>query len=66
MPKSHHRRSGFRLTPPKVSTFLFCFALIGLGIVSRYVQIPIVTNYQFCFLSVGGIVLILSCLLRGL
>ena len=62
----HRRRAGYRLTPPKVSVFLLCLVLIGLGIASHFVYIPVVTACQFWFLAVGGVLLLLSCLLRGL
>lgn len=62
----HRRRPGYRLTPPKVTVFLLCLVLIGLGITSRFVHIPVVTPNQFWFVSVGGVLLLLSCLFRGL
>ena len=54
------------MNAPKKVTWLISLVLIALGIVSKFVAIPVVGTYAFWFVAVGGVLLLLGSLLKGL
>ena len=54
------------MNPPKKITFLIALILGALGIVSQFVSIPFVKNYDFWFVAAGWALLILGCCFKGL
>ena len=54
------------MNAPKKVTWLISLVLIVLGIVAKFVAIPFVTANLFWFLAIGGVLLLLGTLLKGL
>ena len=54
------------MNPPKKVTFLISLILAGLGIASKFVDIPFVTSYNFWFVAAGYVLLMLGCFFKGL
>lgn len=55
-----------KLSAPKALVFWICFVLIVLGVVAHFVTIPFVSANVFWFLTVGGVLLLLACMFKGL
>ncbi|MGD8814885.1 MAG: hypothetical protein PVI78_10480 [Anaerolineales bacterium] len=55
-----------RLTPPKNASWVLAFMVGLLGIVAHYVEIPIVSEYDFWLVVAGFGLLVLATLFRGL
>lgn len=55
-----------KLTPPTKTVFSLGSLLVILGIVSHFIAIPIVGAYEFWYLAIGGVLLIMGCLFKGL
>ena len=54
------------MNAPKKVTWWISFILIALGVVAKFVAIPFVSANLFWFLAVGGVLLLLGTLLKGL
>lgn len=54
-----------KLTPPTKNVFWISVVLAVLGLVGRYLSVPIVSDYYFYFVLVGYIVLALGNALKG-
>ena len=54
------------MNAPRKVTWFLSFLIGGVGIASYFVKIPFVTTYNFWFVSVAFVILILGCLFRGL
>lgn len=54
-----------RLTPPKKNVFYVSVALVVLGLLGRYLNIPFLSDYYFYFVLVGYIVLALGNTMKG-
>ena len=54
------------MNAPKKITWLISLVLIVLGIVGKFVAIPFVSANLFWFLAIGGVLLLLGTLLKGL
>ena len=55
-----------RLSAPKRVTWWIAVIIGGLGILSRFISIPIVAGHEFTFVAIGFIILVLATLLTGL
>ncbi len=55
-----------RLTPPKVITFWIAVILAVLGFLGKLITIPLVSTYDFWFLIVGFVLLVLGLQVKGL
>jgi hypothetical protein len=55
-----------KLTLPKVITFWIAVILGVLGLLGHLTKIPFVTTYDFWFVLVGLILLVLGLLVKGL
>ena len=54
-----------RLTPPTKKVFWISTVLSALGLVSKFVGIPFVSNYAFWFVVVGNVLLWLGNTMKG-
>ncbi|MBN2416221.1 hypothetical protein JXO52_10285 [bacterium] len=54
-----------KLNAPKKQVWWIALILAALGVVGRFVDIPVVTEYSFWFLLVGYILLFLGTFLKG-
>jgi hypothetical protein len=55
-----------KLNTPKMITFWIALVLGVLGFLGKIVKIPLVTTYDFWFLFVGFVLLVLGMLVKGL
>ena len=55
-----------KLSAPKMVTWIVAVALGVLGVLGRYVNIPLVTKYDFWLVVLGLIVLVLGTLIKEL
>jgi hypothetical protein len=55
-----------KLTPPKMLTFWIAVILGALGFLGKLVTIPLVSAYDFWFVFVGFVLLVLGLLVKGL
>lgn len=55
-----------KLTPPKGITFWIAIILAVLGLVGKFVTIPVVSAYNFWFVFAGFVLLVLGLLIKGL
>jgi hypothetical protein len=55
-----------RLSPPKNVSWILAFLVGLLGIVAHYVDIPLVSDYDFWLVVAGYGLLVLATLFRGL
>ncbi len=55
-----------RTNAPKFVTWIISVILGGLGIISHFVAIPIITPYGFWLLVIGFVLLALSSVLKGM
>lgn len=55
-----------RLNPPKKITFWISVVLGALGFLGRIVTIPFITTYDFWFVFIGFLLLVLGLLIKGL
>ena len=55
-----------KLSAPKMYTFVVAVVLGVLGVLGRYVSIPFVTKYDFWFVVLGLVVLVLGTLVDNL
>jgi len=55
-----------KLNPPKMITFWISVALGALGFLGKIVTIPFVSTYDFWFLFIGFLLLVLGLLIKGL
>ena len=55
-----------KLSAPKMYTWIVAVVLGLLGIIGRYVNIPLVTKYDFWLVVLGLVVLVLGTLLDQL
>lgn len=55
-----------RLNAPRFLTFMIALILGVLGIVSRFVPIPLVSVYGFWFVAAGFVLLALAAIFKGL
>lgn len=57
-----------KLNAPKFVTWLICLALIVLAILAHFGVLPVafIVANEFWFLAVGGVLLLLATLLKGL
>ena len=55
-----------RLSAPKRITWWIAVIIGGLGILSRFISLPIVSGNEFTFIAIGFILLALATLLKGL
>ena len=51
---------------PKMSTLCVACILAVVGVIGKFVSIPVVSQYAFFILLVAFVVLLLGCLLKGL
>ncbi len=54
-----------KLTPPTQNVFWISVVLAVLGLVGRYLSVPVLSDYYFYFVLVGYIVLALGNVLKG-
>ena len=55
-----------KLSAPKRVTWWIAVIIGGLGILSRFMSIPIVSGHEFTFVAIGFILLVFATLLSGL
>lgn len=55
-----------KLSPPKMITWIICFVLIVVGFMSNFVAIPFASGMTFWLLSIGGILLLIATMVKGL
>lgn len=55
-----------KLSAPKLYTWIVAVVLGALGVIGRYVNLPLVTKYDFWLVVLGLVVLILGTLLDQL
>ena len=55
-----------KLNPPKMITFWISIVLGVLGFLGRIVTIPFISTYDFWFLFIGFLLLVLGLLIKGL
>jgi heme/copper-type cytochrome/quinol oxidase subunit 1 len=55
-----------KLTPPKRVTFWISVVLALLALVAKFVNIPVVSAFNFWFLLAGFVLLVLGLLIKGL
>ena len=55
-----------KLSAPKRVTWWIAVIIGGLGILSRFISLPIVGGNEFTFVAIGFILLALATLLKGL
>jgi len=54
------------LSAPKVVTWWIAVIIGGLGVLSSFISIPLVSGYTFAFVAVGFILLALATFLKDL
>jgi hypothetical protein len=54
-----------KLTPPTKNVFWISVALAVLGLIGRYLTVPILSDFYFYFVLVGYIVLALGNTMKG-
>jgi hypothetical protein len=54
-----------KLTPPTKTVFWVSVVLAALGLLGRYVGVPVVSDYYFYFTLVGYILLFLGVTMKG-
>jgi len=54
-----------KLTPPTKNVFWISVVLAVLGLLGRYVSVPIVSDYYFYFMLVAYVVLFLGNTMKG-
>jgi hypothetical protein len=54
-----------KLTPPTKNVFYISVALVVLGVIGRYLNVPFLSDFYFYFVLVGYIVLALGNALKG-
>jgi hypothetical protein len=55
-----------RLSAPKRVTWWIAVIIGGLGILSKFIKLPIVSGNEFTFVLIGFILLAFATLLKGL
>ncbi len=54
-----------KLTPPTKNVFWISVVLVVLGLVGRYTNVPILSDYYFYFVLVGYVLLALGNAMKG-
>lgn len=54
------------MNPPKKITWLVSLILVVLGIVAKFVSIPVVSTYAFWIVVAGAVLLLLGAKVKGL
>jgi uncharacterized membrane protein len=54
-----------KLTPPKKIVFIISLILVIISLVSKFITIPFVTDYQYWVMLVGYVLLGLGVALKG-
>jgi hypothetical protein len=54
-----------RLTPPKKIVFIICLLLAIISLVAHFVNIPVVTEYQYWIMVVAWALLTAAVALKG-
>ena len=55
-----------RFNPPRNNTWFLSLGLIVLGILARFLAIPVLVKFDFWLVVLGGAVLLLGTLLKNL
>ena len=59
------REVKMRLTPPKNIVFIISLILVIISLVSKFITIPFVTEYQYWIMLVGYVLLGLGVAIKG-
>ena len=54
-----------KLTPPKKIVFIISLILVIISLVSKFITIPFVTEYQYWIMLIGYVLLALGIVLKG-
>ena len=55
-----------KLSPPKQVTWWIALVLAVLGIVAEFVSLGIITTYNFWFVAVSAVLLLIATIVKGL